>query len=271
MSTKLLPPDLAVRLAWSLTGEWSETPEIRDAATLAKDRLKALKETAQTSPDPKEKDYVPKAIDYIRACQRSLATINAARNLNFGEVKEMRDAQRENIEAYSKLTANWQSAWPRLASVGIGGSAGAITLVDLVKPYYPAVNPALMFVLGAGILYVANEFFVLPLVRRRLMLERVRGDYDRDLYYGQFVQRTRAALISLYLDVDRAHAHPDSFGSPYDPQADPAKIVEGALGGVFPVLCPKVHAHMNDGLITPNLWSMCETGVGVEKCRHWAK
>ena len=71
------------------------------------------------------------------------------------------------------------------------------------------------------------------------------------------------------MDIDRAHLK--AYQTLYDPQADPATIVDGALGGVFPILCPKVHAHMSQGLISPNLWSICETGVGKEKCPHWAK
>lgn len=273
MATKTLSPDLAVRIAWALTGEWSETPSVREEATVAKARVKALEDLAQASDDPQEKEYVPKAVDHIKASQRSLANVYAARKLNFEEAQKMRASQMQQIESYSRLTANWQSAWPRVMSVGLGGSAGALTLTDLLKETFKSVNPAvlqaLLFVIGATLLYLLNEFFVLPWVRRRIMMENVRWDYDRNLYYDQFVDRTKGALISLYLDVDRAHLK--SFGSPYDPNANAAQIVTGALAGVPSTMCPKVHPHMNQGVITPNLWSMCETGQGKEDCPHWDK
>lgn len=272
-STEILPPGLAVRLAWDLTGEWSETTAVQDRAKIANSRLAALADQALNGPDEDEKKYVPQAVKYIYSCQRSLAAIYASRKLNFEEVRQMREAQRESIEAYSKLTANWQSAWPRVVSVGIGGSAGALTLVDLAKGYFPSINPAVlqayMFIIGAGVLYLVNEFIVLPWVRRSLMMERVRGDYDRNLYYAQFIERTRSALVSLYEDVDRVHQK--VFRSPYEPQPDVTKIVDGVLAGVLPTMCDKVHDHMHRGLATPNLWSICETGTAKESCPNWTK
>jgi len=100
-------------------------------------------------------------------------------------------------------------------------------------------------------------------------MENIRMDYERNLYYAQYVQRSKAALISLYQSVDRHHR--TVFKEFYDPKADPTTIIEEVLGGIGPTMCKYVTDHMNANVITPDLWSICETGLEneIKKCPHW--
>ncbi|HEU5315807.1 MAG TPA: hypothetical protein VFX49_06820, partial [Chloroflexota bacterium] len=126
--------------------------------------------------------------------------------------------------------------------------------------------------LGIGLAatgYFVNLYFV-SLARGRSRKLYLTQDYERSMYFEQYVTRVRAILAALYLDVDRIHQA--VFGAPYGGAIDEAMIVAGeTLTGVGQTYCPLVHEHMHKGVVTPELWPICETGVAhaYKKCPLW--
>lgn len=97
----------------------------------------------------------------------------------------------------------------------------------------------------------------------------VQQDYDRNLYYEQYMSRVAMTLTSLYLDLDRIHQV--VFGAPY-PVSDgnTTAIVDNLLKGVRPTMCKYAHKHMRHRVITSDLWALCEGGgVPATQCRYW--
>jgi hypothetical protein len=106
-------------------------------------------------------------------------------------------------------------------------------------------------------------------VKKLLQNDNIRADYDRNLYYEQYYERSRNALVSLYIALEDRHLA--FFKNKYDENADANSIVKSSLEGASSTMCQHVYKHMNEGKITPNLWPMCETGQGVQSCSWWKK
>lgn len=242
----------------------------RDEAQSAKQILMDLEQKGKMSKDPKEQDYVSCAIALIRTSERSLQTIIESRNLNFKEANALREQSQQNILYYSQFTGNLQSLVPRLGSMTVAGVGGGITLADLFNKVFPALGDytlPLIIAIGAAIGYLVHGLIVVPIVKRKLQMENVKGDYDRNLYYDQYIERTKNALIGLYIALENCHT--TYFEQKYNQSGDASQIVKGVLQGVYPTLCPYVHKHMREGRITPDLWSKCETGQGITYCPLW--
>lgn len=268
--TRIVPPIVVLRIIWALTGKWSGNPESRKQAQNEEDRLKDLKKRAEESGDSREKAYVEGVISIINSGLRDLGIIYEGRNKNFEEVDTLRSAQFESIEHYSKLTGGWQSAWPRLSAGGIGGISGAIGLSELVEKVAgntPDWWTGAFTIGGVGVSYILHEWIVVPLVKRAKMKDIIKRDYDRNLYYDQYVDRSRLTLRSIYRDLERLHA--SAFRGPYDGTVNEDQVVNDVMAGAPSTMCPHVHRHTLRGLITPDLWSMCETGNGKETCPYW--
>jgi hypothetical protein len=265
--TQILPPFLAVDITWTLTGKWSENAESRSKAADEEDRLKDFVQRARNSGDVKELSYVEGAVSAINHGLRNLAIIAELRKKNFQEVDRLRDAQLSVIEHFQTLTASWQSLGPRLGAAGIGGVLGGS--LSTVLGNLPGEVNAAISIGGMIFFYLLHGVVVVPIVKRFKMKDIMKRDYDRNLYYDQYLERSKLALRSTYRDLQRLHT--SIFARPYDETANEDSLVESWIAGAKPTMCEHVHNHMAQGIITADLWSMCETGDGKENCRYWSK
>lgn len=270
--TKLLPPPTAVRIAWAQTGFFSTaSPESKDIATESKKNLDDIKAQAAKESD-QEKSYVVDAIVDIEATMRSLDTIYKGRQLNIEENDKLRNENLENIKQDMQFGRNARDAVKSLPTMAITSGVGTISLNQLLQSWdLPAWSLWLIGLGTAGVGYFINFGFISWASSRRQILF-VRQDYERDMFYQQYLVRVRTALINLYNDIDRLHYN--SFNSYYPAGAseNAISIVEGMLKGVQPTMCEYVHKHMDCGIITPDIWTLCETGgKPVESCKHWGK
>lgn len=110
---------------------------------------------------------------------------------------------------------------------------------------------------------------MVPLVKHFKMKDIMKRDYDRNLYYDQYLERSKLVLYSTYRDLERLHT--SIFGRPYDETDEVTVRSLGAsiIAGAESTMCDHVQRHMLRGIITVDLWSMCETGEGKENCRYW--
>ncbi len=266
--TKLLSPPTGVRIAWALTGAFVNNPDSMDIASMARKDLDDLREKTAKGKSP-ELDYVSSAVTVIQATMRTLDTIYKGRELNFKENDLLRSANWDNIKGDLQFGNSAKDFMKSLPTMTVTSSAGVITLGQIVS--WPSWA---LWLLGLGLAGV-GYFINLRIVKRasrskqKLLLEQ---DYERNMYYEQYIYRVRTSLINLYADIDRLHKK--AFGKHYqlEKSEDVFRVVDGILKGAMPTMCAQVSKHMKDGRITPELWARCESGgKAAEECEHWGK
>jgi hypothetical protein len=261
--TSFLPPSTGIRIAWGLTGKFPKSEGSELSAVYAEAALKDIEQQAQN--DATELKYVTGAKGMIFSSLRSLDTIYKGRELNFTENEKLRsvylDTIKENID-FGNKARDFLKSLPTMTI----GSAGGVSLASVL-----GLQGNLLIGLGfvlAATGYLVNVLIV-RLMRKRTQRLYVKEDYDRDLYYDQYVTRIAMNLTSLYMDLNRLHKN--VFNVPYSDEGEIKDIVENVLGGVRSTLCVYIQKHMDEQKITPELWPLCETGnkEAVKLCRYW--
>jgi hypothetical protein len=286
VQTNLLPPVTAVRIVWALTGEFSDDEHSKINAKLVEDNLKTIKDLAEQQKDKdgkiaetEETIYVRQAIALIDACVRNLDIIHKKRQLDFQENNELRQAYLDTITENLEFGTKAKDIVKSLPTMGIT-SVGGITLIESIKGSGIQLNSLQMWGIGGGLAavgYIIN-LLIVRATRRYKQKLFVSQDYERGLYFGQYITRVKTSLISLYLDMNRIHKN--IFGQPYPVEKDDVEgIVGEMLKGVQPMFCPYVHKHIQEKKVTPELWPLCETGKSsavepgkpsaVEQCIYW--
>lgn len=264
--TCLLPPVTAVRMVWARAGALSQEEHSQLTATLTEAALKNIRDRAES--DEKERKYVTSCIATMDAALRNLDVIYKGRQLNFAENEKLRSAYLESVRETLDFGSKARDFFKSLPAMAIGG-AGSITLAD----YLSQQKLSDLKLWGLGLLFAAVGYLVNLTVtksmQRRKQVLYVTQDYERSLYYDHYVTRVAMTLTSLYLDLDRIHRN--IFGRSYPVDAEADVIVNEMLKGVRPTFCPYIHKHMNEKIITPELWSKCETGKTdyTTVCPNW--
>jgi hypothetical protein len=288
--TMYLPPEVAVKIAWELSGQYSSNPVERGIAHDTKEKLKDLEIRVNTSsPNSKEARYISATLALIGGTERSLQTIIAGRDLNMKEEDQLREESQKNILYFSQFSSNLQSIIPRIGSMTIAGAGGGIAVTELfgqILQGLPDYVLPLIIAFAAAIGYLLHGLVVVPIVKRKLQRDKIRADYNRDLYYFQYITRTQDTLKDLYESVQRSHHA--YFNSNYSEGTAADAIVNNLMKGVRPTLCHHIHKHMknryNDkksnkynkrhwfrSIIDDKVWAMCESRKGIENCPWYKK
>lgn len=263
--TKLLPPFAAVRLTWALTGQFSKGSESQNIYDLADKVLRDIQAQAKNGP---EQEYVDSTVAIIMASMRTLGTIYKGRELNFEENEKLRSVALDNARENLEFGKNAQDFIKSLPAMTVTTGTGVITASAL------GMENSQLWMLGvglAGLSYLVNLWIVRAWHDRKQRLY-LKQDYERNLYFEQYVTRVSATLTSMYKDIDRVHMR--IFGQPYPlkPPEDVPYIVEETLKGIRHTMCDYVHKHMKEGKIVPKLWPRCETGGQIaEECDLWGR
>jgi len=269
----LLSPATAVWLTWALTGHFSSEflsasqPPIfpsRDNAKLAEDVLEQIQKQTEDA-GPPWNQYVAAAVVAIRGALRSLHTVYTGRKLNFDENEKLRqaylDSAKEMVE-FGKSATDFLKALP---TTGIPTAAGYLYVSQVLR--LSDLATLLLTLSFAGLSYGA--YVVLLRWRARATLNSyIRQDYERDLYYRQYLQRVKIILISLYENLV-ALCQAARITVPVTVAVPSREIVEQTLPPIQP-MCKYVHKHMSEGRIRWDLWAKCETGgIASRKCELW--
>lgn len=271
--TKFFPPERAIEIAWARTTQLSSNQAARVDAERAKEQMDDLLKKAEEKGSDKEKRYVNGVYSAIESTFRNLVTARNALDLNFTEVLKLREKRSENIQYNETFSSELQSLIPRLSEMTIGGVTGGVLLSAIVENWFPpSLKPyamPLVLAFSAAATYIIHETLVKPWVRKKLEMEVIKLDYDRIMYYAQYVERVKASLKGLFNKVNRLHEHifEDNY---YKEKVDPDKFVNDVLVGMEPSMCDYVADCISPPkeVITSDLWSRCETGRDVEKCPH---
>ena len=261
-TTSFLPPSTGVRIAWALTGKFPKSEESKLSAVYAEAALKDIE--LQAKNDATELKYVTGAKGMIFSSLRSLDTIYKGRNLNFDENEKLRSVYLETIKENINFGYKAKDFLKSLPTMTIG-TAGGVTLASQL-----GIEGNLLIGLGAalaGVGYLVNVLIV-RLMRKRTQRLYIKEDYDRNLYYDQYIMRIVVSLTSLYMDLNRFHKK--VFNEAYSDEGDIKDIVENVLKGARATSCEYTQKHMDEKKITPELWPICETGdeKAVKLCKH---
>lgn len=267
--TTLLPPVTAVRMAWALTGKFSNDESSVTMALYAENSLKRIEDDAlEKGIDPREKSYATNAVATIKSSLRSLDTAYKGRELNFQENEKLREAYLESVKESLSFGSKAQDFIKSLPTMTIG-AAGSVTVAQALK--LEGVNLWLIGLLFVALGYLVNLWFV-NRSRKQTQMLYVNQDYERNLYYDQYVTRITGILRGLFLDLERIHKR--VFGEYYEANVEPAvveNILKDVLTGVRSTFCPYVHKHMREKKINPELWTYCESGHtdAIKMCPYW--
>ena len=266
MGTRLLNPMTAVRIAWARTGVFSSSPQSEAMGKQANQRLRRIEEDANASDgDPNEREYVGQVVSAMDATHRSLDTIYKGRDLNFKENAKLRESSLESIEDVVKFGTRSRDFLRSLPGTA-AGSAGGIGLLSLFYPAgaeIPSLVPWAVGIGAAALGYFVNQAAMIW-SRRWKEANYIREDFDRGLYFQQYVERARLALRSLHEEACTAHRR--IFGE--DVCGDDEREALGSfLSEIAPAFCVYVRKHMQQGIIRCRHWPMCETGGPPETDR----
>jgi hypothetical protein len=263
--TTLLPPFLAVRTVWARTGEFAKETQSTILAAESSAAWKAIEAKARGS--EKEETYVSQAMLAMKASLRSLETIYKGRELNFEENQKLRQGYLKSVEdaiAFGDRTKDFLKSLPAM----VISSASGVTVAEFLGERLTDVQ---VWAIGwglAGIGYFVS-YAITKAARRRSQLLYVFEDYERSLYYDQYVSRAAAILKTLYIDLQRIHQ--SVFGDEYPVDASVDTVIAELARPLKTTFCPYVHKHISGKTVTPELWPRCESGSeeAVRDCPLW--
>jgi hypothetical protein len=270
-TTTILPPTTAVKIAWALTGNFSKE-ESKDIATEATKSLHDAIEDAKISKNEAEINYVKNAADEIQATMRTLDTIYKGRELNLTENDQLRQITLNNIEKDVTFGQSAQDIVKSLPSMAIATGVGTISLNQLVEAFnWPGWSLWLIGLFSAGVGYLIKSAITNAGLKKKQLIY-IHQDCERTIYYEQYISRVKTTLLNLYFDIDRLHKRYFEQKYPLGEKEDADSVVRGMLAGAMSTLCPYALKHLNQGIINPDIWTKCETGVkSSEECIYWGK
>jgi len=268
--TTLFPPFTAIRIAWAITGKFTKEEESKLSAAIAEDNLKEIKNRAAAI-GSKEQQYIDGAISTTLSTLRSLEIVLKGRNLNFDENQKVKDIYLENIKDNITFGNTVKDFFKSLPTMSITTGIGTISVTQLLDKLSGGKTDSITWVFialacaGAG--YLIN-LAVKRAMREKIQLQYISQDYERNIYFEQYINRIQIILTSLYEDIDRIHTN--IFGNPYPEKRKSYEITDDLLRGVRSTMCEFVHKHMKEKVITPDLWPICEAGGKITKqCKLW--
>jgi hypothetical protein len=285
---KPIPPILpneVMHWAWSLTVVHSGTKERAEVTQQEKEirtRMSEVRTKVQKKGTPDEQ-YVEAVFNAVDSCYRTLLVIIRGRDTNFKETDSLTEMYIKNNESISSFTLNLQSAFGRVAGMTFGGTSATAIVMTLFPDLPVWVFPLTLSAMGA-ISYALYELFVTPWKQRKNMAARIKNDYQRDIYFQQYVRRCRDALVgllmetfSIYKQVYGVHYN-DSFENIQTRRKSAEKAVDYVLGSLgLNYCCEDIHdcydkkLFLEDKSIDRGRWATCESGEGNKYCSIYKK
>jgi hypothetical protein len=253
-------------MVWARTGSFSEDAHSKLSSTLSEASMKDL--GSRVEQDESERRYIVGALAAMDACLRNLDIIYKKRSQDFQENERLRNAYFETVKDNLDFGSRARDFLKSLPAVAIGG-AGGLTLTQALGM---TGNDLWLWVFGltlAAAGYLVN-LVVVRIMRRKKQRIYLMLDYEKGLYFEQYLNRAAVLLTSLVRDLDRIHKKVFGLGYP-NVSEDSGEMLSGIFNGIRTEFCPYVHRHMRGGKITPELWPVCEVGGPAARadCAYW--
>lgn len=264
--TSVLPPSTAVQITWALTGDFSDDPKSQENAKMSEVKLKEMIRQGMEKGE-KDKAYIATIVPVLDAVRRSLEVVHKGRQLNFKENEVLRSSSLDAIKNSIEFGTSSRDFLKALPTMTIAGSGGTIAIGQLL-----GISGASLWLVGllfAGIGYFLN-LWVVKANRTRKQQYYITQDYERSLYYEQYIARVTIILSALYAELEGIHK--SVFGARFG-EKEGKEFVEKMLLGVTPIYCPYIHKHIRAKIVTIDEWAICEAGSqkAKEACLHWDK
>lgn len=213
----------------------------------------------------------------INSCVRSLLNIINGRDANFKDVDALKDIYTANAQALETFSANLQSSFGQLASITFGG-----TSATAIVAYYFLKLPIFIFPLVINCRWCSvicgSQTVYCTLVAKKNVKANIRTDYQRDLYYQQYVRASKDALKGLFTET--LDLYNEVYGVSYDTKYDDPKTIEALINNLMESIdfkkyaCPKIYKCYANGKKfnqkdLAQQWSNCESGEGTDGCQFF--
>ena len=260
--TSLLPPFLAVHSVWARTSAFDKQGSA--AGILNEASINQLKDQAIKA-EGLESQYFFRAMMLMDSSLRNLEIIYKGRELNFEENGQLRTAYLDvvaNNVTFGQSANDVVKSLPTMAFTGAAGSLVVSETFDFLTNFQVA-----MVIMGfAAVGFLLNLIWV-RFTQDKKLKNYIEQDYERSIYYEDYLQRTKDVLLNLYQDLNSLHRI--VFSQPYatiEEENAELKGIANLINGVEPHLCPKFHKHVAQGITSYSLWPRCETGLMYEEC-----
>lgn len=277
--TNLLPPLKAVQITWARTGAFSEAFHSQQYAEDANKELKDIKNRAKNNKN--EEEYVSNAIALIEANLRNLDNIYKLRNLNFEDNQKLRSTHLDYVKQSLDFGIKTKDFLKSIPSIALGG-AGGITLAQIIGASSVQLWIAGLFFAGLG--YLIN-WIIIKNMRVEKQWLYIQQDYERSLYFEEYLNKAYIILKNLYNDVYQEHEN--IFKNKYPTNESSNELIKNFLKGIQPTFCKHIKKHLKNNNVEDRKgnpitgrklkkliceqWTYCETGnlEGTKNCPLW--
>lgn len=212
--------------------------------------------------------YLAGALAAVDGCVRSLETIYKGRELNFKELDKLRDAALEYVKVAQGRGENLREDLRSLLQATPALVLGGLTGASIAIVAGAAILPAAALIVGSTIaVYGVSVGWTWAVTQWKLM-DYVRNDFYRNIYFERYLGQVRERLTSLYREVDDLH---EMIFKARFPGGSAEDTVKGLLAPLGMGRCKYWEEHMDMQLITPDLWPWCEATMdgGGRRCPYW--
>ena len=273
-ATKYLSPMDAVKYVWARSAKYSSSPEVTNIANRAESYLTEIKskvETLKITDDHAEYEYFFRALMSIEATDRTIGAAHKHFDNDIVGNTKLRQNTNDRIADSVKFGTELGDAFKSAPAIIFGSASGVGLLVSIFQVQLTAETTVLATAFFGGASYLVSVIWV----RKTSYLkerELIRQDYEKCLYYDQYVRRSREALLGLYNDMNCIHEV--VFNSKFPENRSPEAVVDEAMRGVSTTYCDNIHTHIDQKKtlfkrrVNADKWPVCETGGAVgETCK----
>lgn len=249
----MFTPREAVKRVWSCTSAFAGAEQTGPVLTYSDATFKEiLKET-----HPAYKRYVIETKSTMDVALRALETHYHGRQLNYDQVrdlgKKMDESVRDDVVGGLKMI-DLIAGIPAAVAVTayVGEEKITQTIYDLLG-WENAISFVFLFSLLAYLLFL----LLTSCIRLRLRWSYIWRDFQITWYYIDYLNECRDTLIGLMKDVQNLYT---SRVNRYYNMSGDMDFVNRLMDDIRPAFCPKFNDHVEDGRLTPDVWTLCEMG-----------
>jgi hypothetical protein len=205
----LFKPDPAniLRLAWAISGKYTDKTEEQITAQSAEMSAKSIKDLLISKNDPVLTEYAYSIESSLLSCSRTFAIIVRHRDYLFGMIDERKANELDMYKSLQSFTANLQSLFPRIAGIAIAGSALPLVVnqtIGFLFPKLPSIpdNIMTLAVTAFGALgYIIAEIGSSRVANKKMIETKEKYEKQKEIIYNDFLQRSKLALTYLLNDI----------------------------------------------------------------------
>lgn len=134
----LFKPDPAniLRLAWAISGKYTDKTEEQMTAQSAELSAKSIRELLISKNNPLFTEYAYSIESSLLSCSRTFAIIVRHRDNLFENIEDRRTNELNMYKSLQSFTVNLQSLFPRIAGISIAGSTSLWFLIKQLPSFF---------------------------------------------------------------------------------------------------------------------------------------